>query len=183
MTAAKKVQVCQVTETQQHLIPSLSALLIDAVSQGASIGFLETLSTSEAEGYWAEVFAALSKRDLSLWIAAVDEQVLGTVQLYRCPKPNGRHRAEVQKLIVGSQYRRRGISTALMQAAEDFATAAGILLLYLDTEVGSTAELVYQKLGWSRSGEIPAYATRPNGDLHPTVYYYKLLAQNSAVSQ
>ncbi|MFS8084541.1 MAG: N-acetyltransferase family protein [Acidobacteriota bacterium] len=171
------MHVRKVSSAEQHLVPALSALLLDSVVNGASIGFLETLTESEAGFYWEKVFASLQESGLSLWIAEDGENLAGSVQLDRCKKANGRHRAEIQKLIVSSSARRLGVSKALMKAAEDFALATGILLLVLDTEVDSVAELVYQKLGWRRSGEVPFYAARPNGELHATVYYFKVLAR------
>ena len=54
--------------------------------------------------------------------------------------------------------------------------AAGRTLLVLDTLAGSDAEPVYRHLGWQRAGEIPKYAASPDGQLFPTVYYYKLLS-------
>ena len=38
-----------------------------------------------------------------------------------------------------------------------------------------TAEDVYRHLGWSRAGEIPDFATTPDGEHFPTVYYFKQL--------
>ena len=63
-----------------------------------------------------------------------------------------------------------------MSAAETAARSAGCILLVLDTLSGSGAEAVYQHFGWKRAGEIPNYAASPDGQLHPTVYYFKLLA-------
>ena len=48
-------------------------------------------------------------------------------------------------------------------------------LLVLDTQAGSGAEIVYQKLGWQRAGEIPNYAASPDGALHGTAYYFEPL--------
>jgi hypothetical protein len=47
--------------------------------------------------------------------------------------------------------------------------------LNLDTLLGSRAEDVYRHLGWSRAGEIPDFATAPDGELFLTVYYFKQL--------
>jgi len=71
--------------------------------------------------------------------------------------------------------RGKGVARALMAEAERFARDAHRTLLVLHTEVGSVAESVYRKLGWTRAGEIPDYATTPTGKLHPTVYYFKRL--------
>ena len=102
--------------------------------------------------------------------------VVGCVQFAPCLKENGRHRAELQKLLVHSSRRGRGIASALMSAAEEAAIRSGISLLVLDTLQDSAAEGVYAHLEWTRAGEIPRYAASPDGELHTTVHYYKLLA-------
>ncbi|MCS3804565.1 GNAT superfamily N-acetyltransferase [Chromobacterium alkanivorans] len=152
----------------------LSALLADCVAGGASVGFLAPLPEAEAAAYWAQVDSLLGA-GLQLWLAEEDGALLGCVQLAPCQRGNGRHRAEVQKLLVHSACRGRGVARRLMAALEDHAHKQGIRLLVLDTEAGSGAEAVYRKLGWSKSGEIPDYAASPDGRLHPTAYYFKRL--------
>jgi len=152
----------------------LADLLIGAVGNGASVGFLWPLDRVAVADYWRQVFASLCD-DFFLWVAEVDERVVGAVQLARCTKQNGRHRAELQKLFVHSAYRGRGIAARLLAAAEAQAREIGCTLLVLDTEAGSPAESVYRHLGWRKSGEIPMYAGKPSGELIPTAYYYKLI--------
>ena len=138
-------------------------------------GFLAPLSIDRATRYWEQVLASLGD-GLLLWVAETEGRVVGSVQLAPSQKENGRHRAELQKLFVLSAFRGQGIATRLMAAAETAALAAGRTLLVLDTLAGSDAEPVYRHLGWQRAGEIPNYAASPDGQLFPTVYYYKLLA-------
>jgi GNAT superfamily N-acetyltransferase len=166
--------VRQVTLPEASLLAPLSDLLIDAVHNGASVGFLAPLAEDTAVRYWLRVFGQLSD-GRCLWVAESDSKIIGSVQLERCGKENGRHRAEVQKLVVHSAFRGRGVSTLLMRAAEECARADGRTLLVLDTQAGSVAEAVYRHLGWQPAGQIPDYATTPNGVLHATVYFYKHL--------
>ena len=153
----------------------LRELLCDCVDNGASVGFLSPLDPGVADHYWDRVFGAVEQGSLQLWVAEDSGHVVGSVQIEPCGKDNGRHRAELQKLLVLTACRGRGVARALMAEAERFAREAKRTLLVLDTEVGSGAESVYRKLGWTRSGEIPDYATTPTGKLHPTVYYFKRL--------
>ena len=164
----------QVLRAEPAILSALSELLIDSVHNGASVGFLAPLTKETAEKYWQKVFAALND-DLALWVAESDGQVVGSVQLDPCQKQNGRHRAEIQKLFVLKAFRGQSISSKLMAAAETFARNNKHTLLVLDTLSGTFAETVYQHLGWQRGGEIPQYAATPDGVLHATVYYYKLL--------
>lgn len=165
----------RVTGPEPRLMDGLSRLLVDAVDGGASVGFLSPLAPETAAQYWSGVLAALGP-ELHLWIAEQEGRVVGSVQLAPSGKENARHRAEVQKLFVLASHRGRGLAARLMAEAEAFARADGRSLLVLDTQVGSAAETVYRRLGWTRAGEIPAYAATPEGDLHATVYYYKFLA-------
>jgi predicted acetyltransferase/GNAT superfamily N-acetyltransferase len=153
---------------------ALADLLVDSVANGASVGFLWPLDRAEVSEYWRGVVASIDE-DFFLFVAEIDGRVVGSVQLERCRKQNGRHRAEVQKLFVHSGYRGRGISSRLLAAAESQAREMGCSLLVLDTEAGSNAESVYRHLGWQKSGEIPMYAGKPSGELIPTAYYYKIV--------
>jgi len=69
------------------------------------------------------------------------------------------------------------VATALMQAVEDAARAAGFTLLVLDTKRGDGAEQLYRRLGWTESGVIPNYALNADGTLHDTVVFYKELTE------
>ncbi len=164
----------RVAATETSLIEPLGELLIDAVHSGASIGFLAPVSRETADRYWHGVFASLSG-DLLLWVAEKDGVVVGTVQLALCDKDNGRHRAEVKKLQVLRAARGSGVATLLMCGLEAEARRRRRSLLFLDTLLASHAEDVYRHLGWIRAGEIPDYATTPDGELFPTVLYFKQL--------
>jgi GNAT superfamily N-acetyltransferase len=97
------------------------------------------------------------------------------VQFVHAWPPNSQHRAEVAKLLVHSSMRRRGLATELMNAAEKHARRASRTLLFLDTETGSAAEAMYRELGWTVVGVIPGFAYRPDGDLRPTTFLYKVV--------
>jgi GNAT superfamily N-acetyltransferase len=156
------------------LLGPLTDVLQDAVHGGASVGFLAPLAPETARQYWQDVFRALDTERL-LWVAERDDQLLGTVQLQSCARDNGRHRAEVQKLLVRTQARGQGVAGSLMRAVELEARAQGLRLLVLDTLQGSPAEQVYGHLGWQRAGEVPDYAAAPDGELFPTVIFFKQL--------
>jgi GNAT superfamily N-acetyltransferase len=151
-------------------------LLIDVVDDGASVGFLAPMQPATADRYWDDTLSNLGPAQL-LWIAEDSGNVLGSVQLALCEKENGRHRADVQKLFVLTQYRGRGVASKLMAVLEAHARSCSLSLLVLDTLAGSAAEAVYRHLGWNRAGEIPNFAASADGALHPTVYYYKILAR------
>jgi ribosomal protein S18 acetylase RimI-like enzyme len=171
----------QVTSSDLHIstIPSmtpdlvdgLTTLLINAVEDGASVGFISPISSHEASLYWSRVI----QPGITLVTASVRNQIVGTVQLHRAMKDNGSHRAEVAKLMVHTHHRRNGIAKKLMQTIEDIASSEGRHLLVLDTRSGDTSNELYRSLGYIEAGRIPQFARSSNGYLEDTVYYYKEL--------
>lgn len=158
------------------VLPSLVALLRDAVMDGASVGFVVPLPDAGAENYWRGVIAEVAEGSRLLLVSRSGGTVAGSVQLGLCLKPNGAHRAEVQKLLVHTTARRQGLGARLMNAIEAEAMKAGRTLLVLDTEPGRPADAMYRRLGWQVAGEIPDFARTPDGVPHPTVVFYKRLA-------
>ena len=163
-------------QAEQH-VPELAALLQDAVHSGAAVGFLPPLPLAEAEAYWREVVQAVRGAGRILLMATGDGALVGTVQLDPAARPNGRHRAEVTKVLVHSTHRRQGVGRALMLAIEAEAARAGRSTLVPDTRLGDSGEALYASLGYQRAGVIPPYARSANGTLHATVVMYKLLAE------
>lgn len=155
------------------------ALLRDAVEHGASIGFTLPLADGEVADYWRKVGAELAGGNKIL-LAARDEtgRLIGSGQLGLESRSNGRHRAEVQKLLVFAAQRGRGAGTALMQALETAARVRGRTLLFLDTSEGASgAAGLYARLGYLNCGGIPDYAMDPDGTLKSNVIFCKKLNQ------
>lgn len=169
------ISISRVAKSDESLACGLSALLIDAVHGGASVGFLGPRAIERARNYWLDVLDSLGP-ELALWVAETDGEIVGSVQLGPCSKENGRHRADVQKLLVLSSHRGQGVSRALMGELEACAVADGRTLLVLDTVAGSPVELVYRHFRWQKVGEIPEYAAMPDGELRATACYFKRLA-------
>ncbi|MFC5650677.1 GNAT family N-acetyltransferase [Paenibacillus solisilvae] len=149
----------------------LAELLILVVEDGASIGFLPPLTLSEGAAYWENV----RQPEVVLYVARIDNQIAGTIQLHLCAKQNGRHRAEIAKLMTHPHFRRKGIARALMQVAEDRAVQEDRSLLVLDTREGDPSNLLYTSIGYVQAGRIPDFAQSANGELHATILYYKLM--------
>jgi GNAT superfamily N-acetyltransferase len=156
-------------------LPVLAELLVDAVDSGASVGFLNPFTTTDAARWWRGLAAAVSAGEVILLVARLDGAIVGTVQLHLARLPNSAHRAEVRKLLVHRRARRRGVATTLMAEVDAIARRLGRRLLVLDTITGSEADPLYTKLGWVRAGEIPRYAGMPDGELRPTTIFYREL--------
>jgi ribosomal protein S18 acetylase RimI-like enzyme len=177
-----KVELLSGTETLRRQ-SELTALMIDAVEHGASIGFTMPLAEAELERYWQEVASDVASGGKEL-LVALDERghVIGSAQLALVSRPNGRHRAEVQKVMVKHTLRGRGIGAALMARLEQEAQAGGRTVLFLDTSTGSSgATVFYRRLGYSFVGSIPNYAANPDGRLVANAIFYKLLPAKETV--
>lgn len=154
----------------------LIELLCNVVDGGASVNFIAPLDKTIAASYWSKVERDVAAGDRIVLVAFDDGQLAGTVHLALANQPNGMHRAEVQKLLVHTSARGKGIAKMLMSAIEQAAKEANRSLLVLDTEKGSLAESLYAKIGYVRAGEIPRFASNFDGsDLITTVLFYRLL--------
>jgi ribosomal protein S18 acetylase RimI-like enzyme len=155
----------------------LGALLHACVIAGASIGFVLPFTEGDGEAFWRKrVLPAVQGGGRVLWVARIDGRIAGSVQLHHDTLPNQPHRAEVSKLLVHPDCRRRGIARALMAELEREAGRLGRSLLTLDTRTGDVAEPLYASLGYRTAGVIPGYCRDPFEDrLDSTTIMYKAL--------
>lgn len=151
----------------------LAAILVDAVDDGASVGFLAPLDPIRAQHWWRDALKPATT--LTLVAREPSGDAVGVVQLRLVAYPNGDHRAEVAKLLVHRRARGRGIAHALMEQLEAEAAARARWLLMLDTQTGSHAEGMYKRLGWQRLGVLDDHARTPDGTLEPTTFMTKRL--------
>ena len=158
-------------------IEGLAEVLIDCVEGGASVSFMHPLSRERAVAFWRRVADDVVAGDRVLLVAEDAAGPCGTVQLALGLPENQPHRADLAKLLVHRRARRQGLGEALVRAAERAAGDCGRTLLVLDTVSGGDAQRVYERLGWSRVGEIPGYALLPRGGLVATTVYYKGLGR------
>jgi len=158
-------------------LQQLGALLHACVNAGASVNFVLPYSQADAVAFWGEkVLPAVGAGGRTVWVAETDATIVGSVQLVHDTPPNQPHRAEVSKLLVHPDFRRRGVARALMAELERHATRLGRSLITLDTRTGDSAEPLYQSLGYTTAGVIPGYCRDTIEDrLDPTTIMYKAL--------
>jgi ribosomal protein S18 acetylase RimI-like enzyme len=156
-------------------IDGLADVLFDCVDGGASVSYMAPFTLEDARAAF-EGFAADAEAGGRMILAAFDgDRVVGTVQVVYAWPPNQPHRADIAKLLVHRDARRRGIAEQLMARAEAEALAEGKTLLVLDTVTGDAAERLYERLGYKRVGVIPNYALYPDGRPCATTVFYKEL--------
>ena len=155
----------------------LAEVLRAIVYDGAGVSFIVPFSMDDSRAFWREkVLPAVVARSRRVLVAREGDRIVGTVQLDLATMPNQQHRAEVAKLLVHPDARRRGIARALMLALEETARAEKRTLLTLDTWTGSHAEALYKSLGYMVVGVIPRFARGSITDaLEPATIMYKEL--------
>lgn len=165
-----------VTDIAKYM-DDLCRVLMDSVADGAAISFMAPLTKADATRFWAhDVRSAVEGGSRHLFGAFVDERLVGTVQLVIGMPPNQPHRAEISKMIVHPDGRRRGLGTALMNEALAFAKGAGKKLVTLDTRTGDVSAPLYKGVGFIEAGIIPDFAFDPDGlAKHSTTYMYRYL--------
>jgi hypothetical protein len=158
-------------------LAEFAGLMHACVHAGASVNFVMPFPLAEAEAFWTDkVLPAVRAGGRLVLAAEFDGRIVGTVQLSTDTPPNQPHRADVSKLLVHPDVRRRGIARALMGELELRAGNLGRSLLTLDTRTGDAAEPLYAGLGYRTVGVIPGYCRDPFEDrLDSTTIMYKAL--------
>jgi ribosomal protein S18 acetylase RimI-like enzyme len=135
-------------------------------------------SLDEARAFWIDkVLPGARSGARRVLVARMEGEIVGTVQLLLDMPPNQRHRAEVVKLLVHPEARRRGIARALVEALDQAARREARTLLTLDTRAGDTAEALYRSMGYVLVGVIPRFSRSPQGtELEAACVMYKELA-------
>jgi len=158
-------------------LQALAEILHATVHAGASVSFILPFTIEAARNYWVErILPSIVAGGRRVLLARSDGFITGAVQLDLAMPPNQQHRAEVAKLLVHPNARRRGIGRALMDAVEAVARSEGRTLLTLDTRTGDAAEPLYRSMGYVTAGIIPNYARATDSpELHATTFMYKFL--------
>jgi GNAT superfamily N-acetyltransferase len=150
----------------------LAQLLLDAHASNMALGMAAPLTRGAAADAWRELGPPL--------FAALDDGVaIGAVHLSRSSTPNGRHRAEVQKLAVRLDRRGAGVGAALLDAVVERARELGLRLLWLTTHADTRSDGFYVKRGWTRVGVIPEYSQAPDGRYATNAFFYLQLSRTT----
>lgn len=153
----------------------LGGVLHACVHAGGSVSFILPFSRDDARAFWQDqVLPGVNDGSRRVLVARLAGKIVGTVQLDLATPPNQPHRAEVKKLLVHPDARRRGIARSLMAAVEEQARQARRTLLTLDTVTGGFAERLYLSSGYVAIGVIPRYALNfDSSKVESTTVMYK----------
>jgi len=166
-------------KSSPEICAALSGMLIETVAHGGSVSFMHPLSQEDAEKFWSNALNTAERGERIILGAFDGDNLVGTVTLLLDLPPNQPHRAEIAKMMTRVSHRHRGIATALLREAEQFAIAHKRWLLVLDTAEDEGAAGLYERMGFKLTGLIPDYALKPHGELTGTLIYWKRLQHAS----
>ena len=172
LTDIEELSAEQATTAMEELADVLHACVLE----GASVGFILPFEREAALQFWRKLLPSFQAGARRLLVARREGRIVGTVQLLLDMPANGRHRAEIAKMLVHPSARRQGLARALMEAAEALARRHERTLLLLDTVTGNPAETLYRSLGFQVAGVVPGYALSTEGAMESTTIMYKQLS-------
>jgi GNAT superfamily N-acetyltransferase len=172
----RRIDAVEAQARGEALSQALADVLSDCVEGGASVSFMLPLPREKALAFWRGVLDGVVRDERVLLVAqTADGRVVGTVQLITAQPDNQPHRADIAKMLVHRDVRRRGVAGLLMAAVDAAARDAGKSVLVLDTVTGGDAERLYQRAGWQSAGSVPKYALMPDGAYCAITFFYKHL--------
>jgi RimJ/RimL family protein N-acetyltransferase len=101
--------------------------------------------------------------DAAVFVAEAGDEIVGRLSVARDSHPASRHVADVG-LMVAASHRRRGVGTALLDAAVAWARQTGVRKLELHVFPHNEAAIaLYEKFGFRREGYRHAHYRREDG--------------------
>jgi putative acetyltransferase len=113
--------------------------------------------------------------DAALFVAEDEGSVVGRLSLARDPHPASSHVADLG-LMVAASHRRRGIGSALLEAADGWARSSRVAKLELHVfPYNAPAIALYEQCGYIREGFRRRHYRRPDGTYVDAVLMAKLV--------
>ena len=139
---------------RQARLDDLDALA--GLFDGYRIFYGKSSDVASARAFLAE---RLRLGDSVIFVAEAGGGPVGFTQLYPSFSSVGMGRTFIlNDLFVGPEGRGSGVGAALVEAASDFARAAGAIRLTLSTQRDNrSAQSLYEKLGWLRDEQFCVY--------------------------
>ena len=158
-----------VYEPSKHkeILHSVSYIHMACITHDGTLAtFLPPLSHEKVHGFWLEKSRQVEQgaRAIILQFAPTpcgQQELAGVVTLDMPFSETGPFRCEAEKLLVSPRYRRKGVARALMEKLEDVGREKQRGLIFLGTTVGTGAEDVYLRLGYTCYGVVPKYGIDP----------------------
>ncbi|MEU1085593.1 N-acetyltransferase [Streptomyces sp. NPDC005892] len=142
-------------ELEVRFAKSAHQILVELVSGGAALGWVEPPSRDEVAELLDRVVSAVRAGDAALRVAYLDGRPVGLGYWLRYTRPTHRPHADPEKVAVDAAAHGRGVGRALTSALIADAWEAGIEVLTLDARGDNTSALhLYRSLGFTEYGRL-----------------------------
>ena len=148
-----------------------------AIIEGGGFGWVKSPGRLALQSYFRGVLLVPERQ---LYIARLDDLIVGSAQLVRPPRNNEAQAfaATLMHAFIAPYARGHGLARMLTLRVEEGARALGYQVLNLDVRETQTVAIhLYESLGYHRWGEHPCYA-RVGGVTVRGIYYVKLLQED-----
>ena len=110
----------------------------------------------------------------AVFVAEAAEGIVGRLSVGRDPHPASHHVADLG-LMVAESHRRRGVGSALLEAAVDWARSRGVRKLELHVfPYNEGAIQLYERFGFEREGYRKQHYRRPDGYVDAILMAYEV---------
>jgi RimJ/RimL family protein N-acetyltransferase len=110
----------------------------------------------------------------AVFVAEAPEGIVGRLSVGRDPHPASHHVADLG-LMVARSHRRRGVGSALLEAAVEWARSRGVHKLELHVFPHNEAAIrLYERFGFEREGYRKRHYRRPDGYVDAILMAYEV---------
>jgi RimJ/RimL family protein N-acetyltransferase len=174
LTQDHKLSVEITTSLSDHDMAELCEATDAAIIESGGFGWVEPQGRTALERHFRGVLL-VPERDL--FLARLDDMVVGSCQLVRPPRNNEAQAfgAQLTHAFIAPYARGHGLARLLVRRVEEKAAQLGIRVLNLDVRATQDSAItLFESLGYTRWGTHPCYA-RVRGQTVAGHFYYKLL--------
>lgn len=140
------------------LYADVHRVITAVVALGGAVGWLRVPDEAETAAFLDEQLAVARRGDGAVAVVRVDGRAEALGVWNRYPAPVVRQNAEIRKVMVHPDARRRGLGRVVVEALVADATAAGIEVVVLDARGNNhAAHALYETLGFARCGSLPDF--------------------------
>ena len=167
----------RVTELPDEDLHQLCEAADAAIIEGGGFGWVKSPGRLALVSYFRGVLLVPERQ---LFIARLDDMIVGSAQLVRPPRNNEAQAfaATLMHAFIAPYARGHGLARMMTRRVEEGARALGYQVLNLDVrETQSAAIHLYEGLGYHRWGEHPCYA-RVGGQTIRGVYFMTMLQED-----
>ncbi len=128
------------------------------MAEGAALGWAGVPSEEQARSWWERVTAAATSGDGAISAAYDGDELVGLAQWQRYELAPQAHNADLDKVLVSSRCRGRGVGAALVEDMLAQARAAGVETVTLQCRGNNHGAIrLYRRWGFAEFGRLPDF--------------------------